>query len=57
MVREHIIRFTEAFNKFDDIETVEREEIADAVDCLVLASPFEIANKTWLQWFDEARDY
>ena len=57
IVREHIIRFTEAFNKFDDIETVEREEIADAVDCLVLASPFEIANKTWLQWFDEARDY
>ena len=27
MIRECIIRFTEAFNEFDDIETEEREDI------------------------------
>ena len=56
-VRELITHFAEAFNAFDDIDTVEREEIAEAVSKLVMASPFEITQSTWMQWFDEARDY
>ncbi len=57
MVREHIIRFTKAFNEFDDIDTVECEEISVAVNRLVQASNFKIPGDAWMQWFDEVREY
>lgn len=56
-VREHIISFTKAFNECDDIETGEREDIWDAVSRLVTASGFKISEDTYMNWFDEARDY
>jgi hypothetical protein len=52
-----IIQFVEAFNTFDDIETVEREGIWDAVRKLGMASQLEITRDTLMQWFDEAREY
>ncbi len=57
MARECIIRFAEAFNTFDDIETTEREDIWEAVQKLGMASKLKIARDTLMQWFDEVRDY
>ena len=56
-VRDNIIRFTEAFNAFDDLDTVEREDTYDAVRRLIMASPFEIDENIWLEWFDSTRDF
>ena len=56
-VRDNIIRFTEAFNAFDDLDTVEREDTYDAVRRLIMASPFEIDENIWLEWFDGTRDF
>lgn len=56
-VKDSIIRFTEAFNTFDDLDTVEREDTYDAVRRLIMASPIEIDENIWLEWFDSTRDF
>ena len=57
VVRESIIRFSKVFNEFGDLDTVQREFVADAVGRLVIASPIDIDRDTWLEWFDSVRDY
>ena len=56
-LREHIICFTKVFNTFDNIDTVEREDIWMAVNRLSASSSLDIAGDTLMQWFDEVRDY
>ena len=56
-VKDLIIRFTEEFNSMTDIDTVEREDIYDAVERFVIASSLEILRNTWTEWFDDNRDY
>ncbi len=56
-VKDSIISFTQGFNAFDDLDTVEREDVYDAVRRLIMASPFDIDESIWLKWFDDTRDF
>ena len=56
-VKDWIISFTQGFNAFDDLDTVEREDVYDAIRRLIVASPFEIDESIWLKWFDNTRDF
>ncbi len=56
-VQDIIVNFTEAFNTLGDLDTVEREDIYDAINRLIIASPFEIDESVWLKWFDNTRDF
>ena len=56
-VRALIIAFTEIFNGLPDIDTVERDDIALAVEQLIRVPNIEIDFEKAMQWFDDHRDY
>jgi hypothetical protein len=59
-VKAALITFTIAFNKHKNIETVERENIAEAVWHLSRsqgAAELGVAEDMAMQWFDQNRDY
>jgi len=56
-IRNLIVEFTIAFNPLEQIETIEREDIATAVCQLIQIPKISIGEKTALQWFDSVRDY
>lgn len=56
-LKEAIIEFTKKMNTFEDIETVERDDIYTALCIIMKNSPIEIEHDKWFQWFDETRDF
>lgn len=56
-IKNAIINFTNKFNKMDDIETIERDDTYRALCILMKSSPIKIEHDTWLEWFDETRDF
>lgn len=56
-VENAIIHFANSFNKMDDIETVERDDIYSGLCTLMKNSPITIEPDEWLGWFDEAREF
>ena len=49
--------FSKAFNDFPNIETIEREDIGEAINQLRQLPSIEIEAKKPIKWFDEVRDY
>lgn len=56
-IKKILIEFTEAFNSFSDIETIEREDIWEAVNQLRQVPTLIIDVQKANKWFDEFRDY
>ena len=56
-IKNAIIKFTNSFNKIDSIETVERDDIYRGLCQLMKNSPINIKQNTWLEWFDEVRNF
>ncbi len=56
-VKTIIVNFTEFFNNFDNIETIEREDIGEAVFQLIEIPKIQIDRKQANEWFDSVRDY
>jgi len=56
-VKDIIIDFIKFFNQFDNIETVEREDVVEAVFQLIQVPTIEIDKKQANEWFDAVRDY
>lgn len=56
-IKNAIIKFTNSFNKMDSIETVERDDIYRGLCQLMKNSPINIEQNTWLEWFDEVRNF
>ncbi|WP_101607530.1 hypothetical protein [Amycolatopsis sp. BJA-103] len=49
--------FVRAFNTRPGIDTIEREDLGEAVALLVDGEPFGVTEELALSWFDEERDY
>lgn len=56
-IKKAIVEFTEKFNKFDDIEAIERDDIYNALCKIMKASTIHINEEKWHMWFDEKRDF
>ena len=56
-IKNAIINFTSEFNKMDDIESIEREDIYTSLCILMKNSPIKIEHDIWLKWFDETRNF
>jgi len=56
-VKNAITNFTNSFNKMDDIETMERDDIYKGLCILMKNSPISIEENVWTRWFDEIRDF
>ena len=52
-----ITQFVEVFNGMADIETTEREDVAEAIAQLAQLSPVDVSEELALTWFDAARDF
>ena len=55
--KEILIEFIQIFNDLPLIETIEREDIGEAVEQLRQIPKVEIGSKKATKWFDENRDY
>jgi hypothetical protein len=49
--------FVEVFNTLPDIGTIEREDVAAAVDRLAVLAPAHVTPELAQAWFDAARDF
>jgi len=56
-IKKAIIEFIDKINHLENIETVEREDIYNALSIIIKNSPLEIEHNKWLKWFDEARNF
>lgn len=56
-VEEAIRTFVRFFNTQPDIETIERDDLGDAVGLLATHAPFGVTPDLAQTWFDEERDY
>ncbi|UII27512.1 leucine-rich repeat domain-containing protein [Fulvivirga maritima] len=56
-VKTLLIEFAKTFNELPQIETSEREDIAEAINQLRQVPSLEIDAKKAMGWFDEVRDY
>ena len=56
-IKNAVINYTNSFNKMDDIETTERDDIYTGLCILMKNSPINIEYATWLKWFDEIRKF
>lgn len=56
-VKNAVIHFTNRFNKMNEIETVEREDIYKGLCILMKKSPIIIEDNIWTRWFDEIRNF
>ena len=56
-VKNAIINFTNGFNKMDEIETFERDDIYRGLCILMKNSPININHAIWIKWFDEERNF
>lgn len=52
-----IEEFTECFNQLQQIETSEREDLAEAIDQLIRVPNFLVCEDKAMQWFNSKRDY
>lgn len=56
-IKNAIVNYTNSFNKMDDIETIERDDIYNGLCTLMKNSSINIEHDTWLNWFDEIRNF
>lgn len=56
-IKNVILEYTNSFNKMSDIETIEREDIYNALISIMKNSPIDIKWDKWTNWFDETRDF
>lgn len=56
-IKKAIIEFTETFNKLEDIESTERDDLGVAIERLADINPDGVDLKKALEWFDEVRDF
>lgn len=56
-IKNAILEYTNNFNKMDNIETVEREDIYNGLITIMKNSPIDIKYDKWSNWFDETRDF
>ncbi len=56
-VKKAILEYTSMFNKMDNIESVERDDIYSGLDTIMKNCPINIKYEDWFKWFDETRDF
>jgi hypothetical protein len=56
-VERAITQFVNAINVLPNIDTIEREDTAEAVCRLAESSPVEVSDELALAWFDAAREF
>ncbi|MFC3448311.1 hypothetical protein [Amycolatopsis speibonae] len=56
-VAEAVRGFVRVFNDRPGIDTIEREDLGEAVALLVAEEPFAVTEELALSWFDQERDY
>ena len=56
-IKNIVINYTNCFNKLNDIETIERDDIYKSLCMLMKNSSIFIEEDVWLKWFNEIRDF
>lgn len=56
-LKKAIINFTDIFNKMENIETTERDDVYIALCTIMKNTSIEINAKEWESWFDERREF
>lgn len=56
-VKTAIMSFVETFNRMPNMDTIEREDVGDAVGQLAGASPFPVDSAEAEKWFDDVREF
>lgn len=56
-LKKAIINFTDTFNKMENIETAECDDVYIALCTIMKNSLIEIKEKEWESWFDERREF
>ncbi|WP_372370505.1 hypothetical protein [Candidatus Uabimicrobium sp. HlEnr_7] len=56
-IKKIMSEYVDIFNRFENIETVEREDIAISIEQLIGVPSFQIDVAEAMQWFDEIREF